>query len=178
MSILRYDQMVENALRSVVREALGVVASMGLPGAHHFFITFRTDAPGVRIADYLRSRYPREMTIVLQNQFSGLQVREDGFSVTLSFNKVPEALDIPYAAIIAFNDPSVKFALQFRGVEQTKPAHASGAARLPGARQAGASVPAKGAAASPPKAPSEDVKPAEKPAGPGEVISLDAFRKK
>ena len=78
MSILRYDQMVENALRSVVREALGVVASMGLPGAHHFFINFRTDAPGVRIADYLRSRYPREMTIVLQNQFSGQQVREDG----------------------------------------------------------------------------------------------------
>jgi hypothetical protein len=176
LSILRYDQMVENALRSVVREALGVVASTGLPGAHHFFITFRTDAPGVRIADYLRSRYPREMTIVLQNQFSGLQVREDGFSVTLSFNKVPEALDVPYAAIIAFNDPSVKFALQFRGVEQTKPAHASGAARLPGGRPASA-APSKGAGQSPPRA-GDEAKPAEKPAAPGEVISLDAFRKK
>lgn len=172
MSILRYDQMVENALRGVVREALGVVAAMGLPGSHHFFITFRTDAPGVRIADYLRGRYPREMTIVLQNQFSGLQVREDGFAVTLSFNKVPEALDIPYSAIIAFNDPSVKFALQFRGVEQTKPQHATGSSRQGGARGGGA------LASKTPAGQTDAGKAAEKPAGPGEVISLDAFRKK
>ena len=110
---LRYDIMVEGALRGVVRAALEVAAGEGLPGDHHFYITFRTGHPGVDIADYLCERYPNEMTIVVQYQFWDLLVGEDRFEVTLSFNDKPERLVIPYAAISAFADPSVRFGLQF-----------------------------------------------------------------
>ncbi len=121
--ILRYDRMVEGALRGVVRQAIqevvGEVAEDGrLPGDHHFYITFMTDYPGVKIPDYLRERYPGEMTIVLQYQFYDLGIIEDKnggrISVTLSFNNVPERLEIPLAAISIFADPSVNFALQFQ----------------------------------------------------------------
>lgn len=112
--ILRYDKMVESALRGVVRQAIEEVMEDGLPGDHHFYITFMTDYPGVNIPDYLRDRYPGEMTIVLQFQFYDLDVNDERMVVTLSFNNVPEKLEIPLAAITIFADPSVNFALQFQ----------------------------------------------------------------
>lgn len=112
--ILRYDRMVETALRGVVKKSVEEVMEHGLPGEHHFYITFLTDYPGVQIPDYLRDRYPGEMTIVLQYQFSDLDVNDERMTVTLSFNNVPEKLNIPLAAISIFADPSVNFALQFQ----------------------------------------------------------------
>lgn len=113
-NILRYDKMVEQALRGVVKQAIEEVMKDGLPGDHHFYITFITDFPGVEIPDYLRDRYPGEMTIVLQYQFYDLSVDKDKMKVTLSFNNVPERLTIPVSAITIFADPSVNFALQFQ----------------------------------------------------------------
>lgn len=116
--LIRYDRMVEKALRSVVREALSVVAkNQTLPGDHHFFITFQTDAPGVAIPAYLQKQYPEEMTIVLQYQFSELIVTDETMEVTLSFNNKPERLIIPLSAITTFADPAVSFALQFQSVD-------------------------------------------------------------
>ena len=122
-NILRYDKMVERALRGVVRHAIEeVIEEGGLPGDHHFYITFMTDYPGVNISDYLRDRYPGEMTIVLQYQFYDLFVDNDKMGVTLSFNNVPERLEIPLAAITIFADPFVNFALQFQPLgEDTEP---------------------------------------------------------
>lgn len=110
---LRYDRMVEDALRGVVRRALTEVAASGLPGDHHFYLTFRTVESGVQIAPALRAQYPKEMTIVLQHQFWGLEVTEEGFAVTLSFGGKHERLVVPYRSIVSFADPSVKFGLQF-----------------------------------------------------------------
>lgn len=112
--LLRYDKMVEEALRGVVRDALARAAAHGLPGAHHFYITFRTHFPALSIPDHLSTKYPEEMTIVLEHQFWDLEVRDERFSVTLSFQNRPERLEIPFAAITAFADPAVKFALQFQ----------------------------------------------------------------
>lgn len=111
---LRYDLMVEKALRGVVKHALEIVKRDGLPGEHHFYITFRTQAAGVDIPKYLADQYPEEMTIVLQYQFYGLKVSDKILEVTLSFNNVPERLVIPMEAITVFADPSVNFALQFQ----------------------------------------------------------------
>ena len=115
-SLIPYDTIVQEALRAVVGRVLGEIEDTGgeLPGAHHFYITFKTHAPGVSIPKNLRERFPDEMTIVLQNKFWNLNVREDGFSVGLSFNQVPAELDIPYAAITQFVDPAVDFGLQFQ----------------------------------------------------------------
>ncbi len=112
--ILRYDRMVETALRSVVREAVEEVIEHGLNDEHHFYITFMTSYPGVQIPEYLCERYPDEMTIVLQYQFNDLAVDDQRMVVSLSFNNVPERLEIPLAAITIFADPSVNFALQFQ----------------------------------------------------------------
>lgn len=117
--ILRYDKMVESALRGVVKKSVEEVIrdhgdTGGMPGEHHFYITFLTDYPGVKIPDYLRDRYPGEMTIVLQYQFSDLYVDKEKMAVTLSFNNVPEKLEVPLPAISIFADPSVNFALQFQ----------------------------------------------------------------
>ncbi|MGE0251813.1 MAG: SspB family protein [Dongiaceae bacterium] len=114
---LEYEKLVEDALRGVVRAALRQVAKHGLPGAHHFYLTFRTDFDGVKLPDYLRQKYPGEMTIVLQHQFYDLEVVEEYFEVTLSFNSAPERLHIPFAAITGFADPAVKFGLQFHSPE-------------------------------------------------------------
>jgi hypothetical protein len=111
---LRYDKMVESALRGVVKKSIEEVIDHGLTGDHHFYITFLTDFPGVKIPEYLRDRYPGEMTIVLQYQFEKLKVDDDAMQVTLSFNNVPENLKIPLASINIFADPSVNFALQFQ----------------------------------------------------------------
>ncbi len=114
INLLRYDRMIEEALRGVVRRALRMVAATGLPGSHHFFISFRTAAEGVQIADYLHERYPDEMTIVIQHQFWGLDVTSEQFGITLSFNDVHERLVIPFAAITSFADPAAQFGLQFQ----------------------------------------------------------------
>ncbi len=116
---LRYDKMVETALRGVVQQAVNEVIENfndtgGMPGDHHFYITFLTDYPGVKIPDYLHERYPGEMTIVLQYQFTDLKVNAERLEVTLSFNNVPERLVVPLNAISIFADPSVNFALQFQ----------------------------------------------------------------
>jgi len=113
-SLIPYDEIVQNALRAVVGRVLGEVQRRGdLPGEHHFYITFKTSAPGVDIPRHLSERFPDEMTIVIQNRFWDLKVGEDKFEVGLSFNQVPAHLVIPYAAVTAFHDPAVNFALQF-----------------------------------------------------------------
>ena len=110
---IRYDILAQDALRGMLRKVLMEVAKAGLPGEHHFYITFATKAPGVRISTRLLAQYPTDMTIVLQHQFWGLEVTDDSFTVTLSFGGKHEPLFIPYDMIVSFADPSVKFALQF-----------------------------------------------------------------
>jgi hypothetical protein len=114
---LRYDRMVEKALRNVARQAVEEVIENGLPNDHHFYITFLTDYEGVKIPDYLRERYPGEMTIVLQYQFYDLSIDDEFLKVTLSFNNIPEKLVVPVGAITIFADPSVNFALQFQPLD-------------------------------------------------------------
>ena len=114
-SLIPYDEIVQDALRAVVGRVLSqIVGYDSLPGEHHFYITFKTQAPGVDIPAHLIAKFPDEMTIVLQNRFWDLTVAEDYFSVGLSFNQTPSTLVIPYAAITAFVDPSVDFGLQFQ----------------------------------------------------------------
>lgn len=157
--LFRYDLMVETALRGVVRDALRRAAERGLPGNHHFYITFKTRAPGVHIPEYLVERYPDEMTIVLQFQFWDLEIDEEKFSVTLSFNDVREPLTIPFEALTGFADPSVQFGLQF---QQT----ANGDSPTDDEDPEGTD------------APTEEGESAEDAGGTGEVVSLDQFRKK
>jgi hypothetical protein len=118
----RYDLLVQDALRGMVRKVLGEASREGLPGDHHFLVTFRTEAPGVRLSKRMREKYPEEMTIVLQHQFWDLTVGESSFEVGLSFGNVPERLLVPFDAITSFVDPSVQFGLKFEvqdvGVEQ------------------------------------------------------------
>ncbi|MET0587725.1 MAG: ClpXP protease specificity-enhancing factor SspB [Novosphingobium sp.] len=117
-SLIPYDEIVQEALRAVVGRVLGQVEASGghLPGNHHFYITFKTAAPGVSIPNHLKERFPDEMTIVLQNKFWELTVEDDAFSVGLSFNQIPAKLYIPFSAITAFVDPAVDFGLQFQAV--------------------------------------------------------------
>ena len=118
-SLIPYDEIVQEALRAVVGRVLGAVERSGgtLPGNHHFYITFKTGAPGVSIPKHLRERFPDEMTIVLQNKFWDLTVDDDGFSVGLTFNQIPAKLQIPFSAITAFVDPAVDFGLQFQAAD-------------------------------------------------------------
>jgi hypothetical protein len=117
-SLIPYDEIVQEALRAVVGRVLGSVAENGgLPGDHHFYITFKTQAPGVEIPQRLIERFPDEMTIVLQNRFWDLTVDESRFSVGLSFNQVPSKLVIPYSAITGFHDPAVNFELRFQALD-------------------------------------------------------------
>ncbi|MFE1603064.1 SspB family protein [Methylobacterium sp. ID0610] len=111
--LIRYDLLVQDALRSVVRKVLGDAAREGLAGEHHFYVSFRTDYPGVRISQRLREKYPQDMTIVLQHQFWDLGVTEHSFEVGLSFSGVPERLLVPFEAVTGFFDPSVQFGLKF-----------------------------------------------------------------
>ncbi len=159
---LRYDKMVEKALRGVSRQAIEEVIKDGLPGDHHFYITFLTDYEGVQIPDYLRERYPGEMTIVLQYQFYDLSIDDNFLKVTLSFNNIPEKLVVPTAAITIFADPSVNFALQFQPLEE-------------GDYDDSADNDLAEAIAD--LAEDED-KPKGKSKEKGEVVSLDQFRKK
>jgi hypothetical protein len=162
---LRYDKMVESALRGVVRQAVSEVQKSGLPGDHHFYITFLTEFPGVSIPDYLRERYPGEMTIVLQYQFSDLSVDAEKINVTLSFNNIPEKLVIPLSAVTIFADPSVNFALQFQPLGEML----DGGDEDPEPDDDGTPKSKRGKSMQPPKGDA---------AKTGEVVSLDQFRKK
>lgn len=117
-SLIPYDEIVQEALRAVVGRVLGQVEAEGgvLPGNHHFYITFKTNAPGVDIPAELKARFPDDMTIVLQNKFWDLVVTDQGFSVGLSFNQIPAKLNVPFSAITAFVDPAVDFGLQFQAI--------------------------------------------------------------
>ncbi len=156
--LMRYDQLARNALRGVVRAALEQVAEHGLPGEHHFYIAFDTHGEGVEISSRLLEKYPREMTIVLQHQFWELEVLEDRFSIGLSFNNIPEKLVVPYKAINSFFDPYVQFGLQFEADEDTLPEETQ-------------TVPEKDPEP-------EKSAPEPDPSKEGDVVSLDAFRKK
>jgi hypothetical protein len=163
--LLRYDRMVEDALRGVVRDALTIAAREGLFGDHHFYVTFRTRFPGVSLSPALLARHPDEMTIVLQHQFWGLEVSDDLFEVTLSFGGVSERLRIPFAAVTGFADPSAKFGLQFQVDEEleTRTPQPEPLTLAPSAKEE-----------TPPK---DEAKPAADGEG-AKVIALDAFRKK
>ncbi len=166
---MRYDLMAQDALRGVVRSALQRAALEGLPGEHHFYVSFDTNFEGVQISPALKSQYPQEMTIVLQHQFWGLEVDEDEFRVGLKFNKVPETLVIPFAAINGFFDPSVQFGLQFNsGSDPENPSIGKSA-------DIGTDVPLPGAN---PQDPDDTTADDEGKTTTGEVVSLDAFRKK
>jgi hypothetical protein len=200
---IRYDLLTQDALRGVIRTVLTTAAAKGLPGDHHFFITFDTRAEGVRMSTRLKASYPEEMTIVLQHQFWDLTIAEEDFEVGLAFNGIPERLHIPLKAVKAFLDPSVQFGLQFT----VEPEAGAAKAETPGV------VPAterkkpkpelkqelkreprlepkpelKQAPKSPePKSPAPEEAPASAkgkkgdaaPATTGEVVRLDRFRKK
>jgi len=137
-SLIPYDEIVQDALRAVVGRVLGQIESTGgLPGGHHFYITFKTHAPGVDIPHHLTERYPDEMTIVIQNRFWDLRVSDTGFEVGLSFNQVGSKLSIPFAAITAFHDPAVDFALHFSAqVEDQQPEEIAAAENDPVVRPA------------------------------------------
>jgi hypothetical protein len=180
---IRYDLLTQQALRGVVRDVLADAAKKGLPGEHHFYISFDTGADGVRISERLRAQYPEEMTIILQHQFWDLKVADDEFEVGLSFGGIPEKLTVPFEAINGFFDPSVQFGLQFEEVTegealqpvptltQDKAAGKEPHAASPERPPAVAAPDHEPAAAAPEPAP-------EKPNGGGEIVRLDRFRKK
>jgi len=200
---IRYDLLAQEALRGVLRTVLTDAAKNGLPGDHHFFVTFDTCAEGVRLSQRMRAQYPKEMTIVLQHQFWDLAVSGDAFEVGLSFGGVPERLSIPFAAVKKFFDPSVEFGLEFEQIDVTaaepgakpdslpvpktsaaEPARSPKQVKPRRTTPAGpAPTPAVPAPANPPMAASDEPsaateKPADKSAGGGEVVRLDRFRKK
>lgn len=186
-----YDALVDDALRSVVRRVLTQVAETGLPGSHHFYISFRSTDPGVEIPEYLRAKYPEEMTIVLQHQYWDLIIGDTGFEVTVSFNKQQEHIKVPFAALSAFVDPSVRFGLQFDRRDKATGDKISGGEKISGDRPEGASeptplpVPEKR-----PPVPVQDGQDTQADAGAvtdeaakpedaaSKVVKLDSFRKK
>ncbi len=201
--LIRYDLLVQEALCGVVKRVLGDVARNGeLPGEHHFYITFRTHAPGVKLSSRMREQYPEEMTIILQHQYEGLRVSDHAFEVGLSFKSIPEVLVVPFDALTGFFDPSVPFNFKF----EPQPAVDAEGAGEPGAPapRALTAVPPTGLVAMPrpepakdEKAPTKPTKPAkpavakvepakpapvepeaDAPAEQAKVVSIDAFRKK
>ena len=176
---IRYDILAQAALRGVVRTVLADAAKKGLPGEHHFKITFNTTAPGVRLSTRMRARYPQDMTIVLQHQFWDLTVSETIFEVGLSFGGVTERVAVPFEAVTAFFDPAVQFGFQFETIEGAAAADVSG-----GPQAAEKPVPAAGRPAAEEKkaealpAPSEAEAPAPDHGTGGEIVRLDRFRKK
>jgi hypothetical protein len=170
---MNYSQMVEDALRGVVREALKRAGAEGLVGNHHFYISFRTTHSGVDIADHLRAQHPQEMTIVLQHQYWGLEVDDEGFAVTLSFRGAHERLHIPFAAVTGFADPGVQFGLQFNvpGGAVSTVKSSSEASVVPPAD--------KTAPEAPTAAEAQEPEPVEADEHEGaEVVTLDTFRGK
>lgn len=168
--LIRYDILTQEALRGVIRKVLDEVIAAGLPGEHHFFITFDTTFPGVRLSKRMRERYPESMTIVIQHSYWDLKTSDTDFEVDLTFNDIRERLKVPFAAIQAFFDPSVKFGLQF----DPDPAQLA-QAELENEEQDVAD--ALQVVADETKAPAKKMS-AKNAETPGEVVSLDAFRKK
>jgi hypothetical protein len=165
---IRYDVLARDALRGVLRKVLTDAAAHGLPGEHHFFITFVSKAEGVKISSRLLAQYPEEMTIILQHQFWDLTVLEDRLEVGLSFGGIPERLIVPFNAIKSFLDPSVKFGLQFETSDVAEVAIET----LP-------ATPAPSAIAVPATEPEETAdEPTPPNQGGAEVVRLDRFRKK
>ena len=162
---MHYKELVDDALRNVVREALSRVEDSGLPGNHHLYVSFRSHYPGVLVPDHLSQKYPDEITIVLQNQFWALSVGENSFEVTLSFNGAHELLSVPFGAITGFVDPSVRFGLQFQGDGADEAAPLGGGEDMPGTMEV--SDKRIDAASS-----DSDVTDSEK------IVTLDQFRKK
>jgi hypothetical protein len=195
---IRYDLLTQQALRSVVRSVLADTAKKGLTGDHHFYISFNTQAEGVRLSPRLLAQYPEEMTIILQHQFWELAVSDDAFELGLSFGGVPEKLTVPFDAINGFFDPSVQFGLQFEpvgeGQDNAVPVNAADAKQLdvkkrpdmrqdtkqeskPGTKQEPRKQPARSSV--PAVAPTDPDQPEPpKPASGAEVVRLDRFRKK
>lgn len=180
--LIRYDVLAQDALRGVLRKVLSEVAKTGLPGEHHFYITFATKAPGVRISSRLIEQYPEDMTIVIQHQYWDLTVTEHAVEIGLSFNGIPERLLVPFSAIKAFVDPSVQFALQFEPAtanDETAIGDAGGTTDgdekvVAGPTSAGENPATDQPATEPADADDSD----EKVSTEAEVVSLDAFRKK
>ena len=166
---IRYDVLARDALRGVLRRVLTDAAEHGLPGEHHFFITFLSAADGVKLSPRLLAQYPEEMTIILQHQFWDLVVTEDRFEVGLSFGGIPERLVVPFAAIKSFLDPSVQFGLQFEPSEAGPEAPAAKLPAIPAAPDLPAVTPTPAA---------ESTEEPEKPSEGAEVVRLDRFRKK
>jgi hypothetical protein len=183
---IRYDLLTQEAMRGVVRRVLKDAAAKGLAGEHHFFISFSTRMPGVKLSTRLQAQYSEEMTIVLQHQFWDLSVNDDAFEVGLSFNGIPERLTVPFVAIKGFFDPSVNFGLQFaqgRGagdevpLEKVEPATEKPVAEETEKPAATGDSRRKTLPAPAESAPSSDENP-DKPSGGAEVVRLDRFRKK
>ena len=201
--LIRYDLLVQEALCGVVKKVLGDAARHGLPGEHHFYITFRTHAQGVRLSSRMRELYPEEMTIILQHQFEDLKVTDHAFEVGLSFKGIPEILLIPFDALTGFFDPSVQFSAKFEPQIETEdmPGETTGPALVSAPLSGPRALPAPSAAPQPalaavpksgtpsrakPAAPkpaletvaSEASGEAEAPTEQPKVVSIDAFRKK
>ena len=159
-SLLPYDAWAEEALREVAIRALEHAAAEGLPGEHHYYLTFRTDHPGTTVPGHLKARYPQEITIVLQHQFEDLNIDRAAarFAVTLFFGGVPSRLVVPFGALTMFHDPHVRFGLRFPATGMETPTFED-------------AVPAEEPAPAPEQPPAE-------PQGPAQVVSLDAFRRK
>lgn len=196
--LIRYDLLVQDALKGVVRKVLTDASRHGLPGEHHFYISFMTGHPGVRLSNRLREKYPQEMTIVVQHQFWDLHIGETAFEIGLSFSNIPERLHIPYDALTGFFDPSVQFGLKFNGDEEQKegaepvPLENDFTRKLEAEKERRSEAtdrdiisrpeiaPSKSEDAPAPSSeatPDEKAKSAKDKAG-AEVVSLDAFRKK
>ena len=178
--LIRYDLLVQDALRSVVRRVLADAARAGLPGEHHFNIAFKTHAPGVVVPAAVRSRFPDEMSIILQHEFWDLTVGQDAFEVMLNFSRRPEKLTVPFDAITGFTDPSVPFGFKLEPrVAEDQPAPAPAQE----ARLQTRPAPSEPRRVTPDAAPASDkgaaapTKPVPAP-GPAKVVSIDAFRKK
>jgi uncharacterized protein len=191
-----YEALAQNAMRGVVRSVLGRVAESGLPGEHHFYIAFRTDAPGVLLSKRLMQKYPEEMTVVLQHRFWDLVVTDDRFEVKLTFDGIEERLSVPFAAIKVFFDPSVPYGLQFEDGEAAARSQRHGRAEGPGAlartggfergraekkprpprRPAAEKVIERASERAEP--PSPATRPESAPANDAKVVKLDTFRKK
>ncbi|MFT4097740.1 MAG: ClpXP protease specificity-enhancing factor SspB [Rhodoblastus sp.] len=189
---IRYDLLVQEAFRGIFRKVLTDAAVHGLPGEHHFYITFKTGAPGVVMSDRLRAEYPEQMTIILQHQFWDLKVNDQDFEVGLSFRRVPEKLEIPFAAVTGFFDPSVNFGAEFTADEAggeaaiepgpllaVVPADAPEPVVDAPAEKAPAPTPPPGARPTRGSASEPAVEPPTEPEDDSpKVVSIDAFRKK
>lgn len=174
---IRYDVLTSDAMRDVLRRVLTDAAEHGLPGEHHFFITFKSKADGVTISSRLLAQYPEEMTIILQHQFWDLTVTEDHFEVGLSFGGVPERLVIPFNAIKSFFDPSVQFGLQFEPAE-TEKTEIEKAEIETNATEPSPAAPSPTAPAAPSQPAAAETEDKPKPGQGAEVVRLDRFRKK